>query len=201
VLIFAANPRDQDPLALDEEVREVAEKIRKSEHRDALNLKTRWAVRPDDVLQGLNEDRPQIVHFSAHGSQYDELLLQDNAGGSKPVSKEAVVRALAAAGAGVQLVIFNTCYSVAQAEAVVAHVPAAIGMNDEIEDETARTFSSALYSAIGFGKSLQEAFNQATAAVSMNGLPDADVPELFTAAGLDARDVVLVKARGHGTDE
>jgi hypothetical protein len=47
------------PLALDEERREIEQKIRAAEHR--LELITKWAVRPDDLLQVLNEYRPQIV--------------------------------------------------------------------------------------------------------------------------------------------
>ena len=45
VLFFAANPTGTDPLALDEEAREIEAKIRASEHRNALELIIKWAVR------------------------------------------------------------------------------------------------------------------------------------------------------------
>jgi hypothetical protein len=69
VLFLAANPLDQAELRLDEEVRSIGEMIRKAEHHDAVRLESRWAVRPLDVLQAINECRPGIVHFSGHGSQ------------------------------------------------------------------------------------------------------------------------------------
>ncbi len=64
VSVFAANPRDTGRLSLDEEVRLIEEKIRAS--RGAIELRSHWATRPDDLLQSLNQDRPHIVHFSGH---------------------------------------------------------------------------------------------------------------------------------------
>lgn len=60
VLFFAANPIGMNELALDEESREIETKIRSSEHRDSLELVTKWAVRPDDLLQNLNQHRPRV---------------------------------------------------------------------------------------------------------------------------------------------
>lgn len=59
---------------LDEDVRAIGEMIRKSEHRDVVKLESRWAVRPLDVLQAINECRPRILHFSGHGSDSDEII-------------------------------------------------------------------------------------------------------------------------------
>ena len=63
---------------LDEEVREITAQIRASDYRDSVDLVSRWAVRPLDVLQALNEDKPHIVHFSGHGSSGTELVFQDD---------------------------------------------------------------------------------------------------------------------------
>ncbi|GAB2570766.1 hypothetical protein Aab01nite_05570 [Paractinoplanes abujensis] len=68
ILFLAANPLATSRLALDEEAREVTEKLRLSRDRQVFDLVTRWAVRPGDLLQHLNEHNPQIVHFSGHGS-------------------------------------------------------------------------------------------------------------------------------------
>lgn len=196
VLFMAANPLDQTQLRLDEEARAIAETIRKSEHRDAVGLVSCWAVRPLDVLQALNEHQPRIVHFSGHGSDQDEIVFQDNQGAAKLVSKEAITQTMAAASGEIQLVFFNTCYSRNQAEAVVQHVPAAIGMKTSIGDEAARVFAAAFYSAIGFGLSVGRAFAQAKAALMLEGIPEQDTPELFMAQGVQANDLILVKPAG-----
>jgi hypothetical protein len=166
--------------------------IRKSEYRDAVRLESRWAVRPLDVLQAINECNPRVIHFSAHGSDDEEIVFQDEAGFTKLVSKEAIAQTLAAASGDIQLVFFNTCYSRPQAEAVVEHVPAAIGMNTSIGDEAARVFSAQFYSAIGFGLSMERAFRQAKAALMLEGIREELTPELFITDDLDASELVLV---------
>lgn len=197
VLFLAANPLDQATLRLDEEARAIAETIRKSEHRDAVRFESRWALRPLDLLQALNEFQPRIVHFSGHGSDKDEIVFQDNDGRTKLVSKEAIVQTMAAASGDIQLVVFNTCYSQGQAEAVVKHVPAAIGMNTSIGDDAARVFSAQFYSAIGFGLSVGKAFQQALVALMLESIPEESTPELFVTDGLNADDLVLVKPPGN----
>ena len=88
VLFIASNPSDQTQLRLDEEIREIQKKIRASDFRESLKLESVWAARPTDLLQAINEHKPTIVHFSGHGSDQDELVLQDDNGNSQVVSKE-----------------------------------------------------------------------------------------------------------------
>lgn len=192
VLFLAANPLDEDELRLDEEARSIHEMIRKSEHRDSVRLESRWAVRPLDALQAINEVEPTIVHFSGHGSDQDEIVFQNEQGNAKVVSLAAIVQMMKASSDKIRLVFFNSCYSRAQAEAVVDHVEAAIGMNDSIGDEAARVFSSQFYSAIGFGKSVQTAFEQGKAALMLEDIPEDDIPELFVADGVDALQLIIV---------
>lgn len=193
VLIFAANPRDQSQLRLDEEIRDITQKIRLSDYRDSVDLVSRWAVRPNDLLQALNEDKPNIVHFSGHGSDTDEILFLDPQGNTKPVSKEAMVQLMVATGDYVKVVFFNTCYSRNQAEAVAQHVDVAIGMSTSVGDEAARVFAAQFYSAIGFGLSVERAFAQGVVALSVEGIPEEETPELFVREGVSADDIVLVR--------
>lgn len=86
VLFLAANPAGTHPLRLDEEIREITAKIRAAEHRDSLELISRWAVQPDDLQQALLEVKPHVVHFSSHGSPNAEIILLDRQGNPKPVS-------------------------------------------------------------------------------------------------------------------
>lgn len=195
VLFLASNPIDQVQLRLDEEARSITEMIAKSKHRDSIRFQTCWAVQPKDILQAINEYNPSIVHFSGHGSDNDEIIFQTNNGTAKVVSKEAIVQTMMASSEEIRLVFFNTCYSRNQAEAVVEHVEAAIGMNTSIGDEAALTFSSQFYSSIGFGLSLEKAFEQAKALLMLEGIPEQDTPELFIREGLEAKDVVIVKPK------
>ena len=193
VLFLASNPLDQQQLRLDEEARSIAEMIRKAKHRDSVKFESCWAVRPMDILQALNEHTPAIVHFSGHGSDRDEIVFQDANGNAKMVSKEAIVQTMMASTEGIRLVFFNTCYSRNQAEAVIEHVEAAIGMKTSIGDEAARVFASQFYSAIGFGLSVKKAFEQGKALLMMEAVQEEDTPQLFVHEGLDPEDLVIVR--------
>lgn len=193
VLFFASNPQDQDALRLDEEVRDIKNKLRSSAYRDSVEFISEWAVRPGDILQALNEHRPKIVHFSGHGSYSDELVLQNDVGMTKLVTKEAIVTTMSTMMDEIALVFFNTCFSSGQAEAVIEHVDFAIGMNEAISDEAARIFAAQFYSAIGFGRSISQAFKQGVSALMLEGIPEENIPRLLSRESIDPDDVVLVR--------
>lgn len=196
VAFFATDPAtaSSSRLRLDEEVREIQQKIRLSDHRDAVKLESRWALRSGDILQYMNELAPTIVHFSGHGTDEDELVLQDRNGDAALVSLESIVGAFELFDS-VRLVFFNTCHSFNQAAACTQYVDAAIGMNQSIGDTAARIFSSQFYSAVGFGKSIPDAFKQAKIALMLEGVPEESTPELHLREGVGADDLVLVKPR------
>ncbi len=193
VLFMASNPLDAPQLRLDEEARAIQEMIRKSEHRDSVSFETRWATRALDVIQAINEENPAIIHFSGHGSQDDEIVFQDNQGNAKLVSKEAIVQTMMSTSDEIKLVFFNTCFSYGQAQAVVQHVDAAIGMTTTIGDEAARIFAAQFYSAVGFGLSVKKAFEQGKAALMLEGILEEDTPELYVKDGLDPNELIIVK--------
>lgn len=193
VLFLSANPRGTTRLALDKEFRLIKERVRASRHRDSLELIVELAVRPDDVLQALNEHRPNVVHFSAHGSPVGELLLEDEDGRPKSVRKQAIEYLFKTLRDDVRLVLFNACFSKIQAEAVVEHIDCAVGMSREVGDEAAIHFAAAFYRAIGFGRSVQEAFDQATTALMLDSSKYAHVPQLLSRQGVDPRELVILK--------
>lgn len=197
VLFFASDPgsTSSNKLALDEEARLIQRSIRASEHRDSVDFQTRWAVRPTDILQAINELNPTVVHFSGHGTPADALVLQDDQGRPKHVAKEAVVSAITFSSDSVKLVFFNTCFSFNQAQACVKNINAAIGMSREIGDQGARVFAAQFYSAIGFGRSIPKAFQQAIAALMMEDLVQGDIPELYVKEQLSEEELTLVRPR------
>src|SRR5215216_1381090 len=91
VLFLAANPVDSGyRLRLDEEIREIDQRIQVGTNRESFELISRFAVRPGDLLAALLRHKPQIVHFSGHGSKTDGIILEDNDGNMKSLSKQAL---------------------------------------------------------------------------------------------------------------
>jgi len=195
VLFFATNPKNTDRLRLDEEVRSIQEMIRKSEHRDSISFKSQWAVRPLDILQAINELNPDVVHFSGHGAETSELVLENADGSAKLITKEAITQTIMTSSDKIHLIVFNTCFSDEQAKAVIEYVDAAIGMTTSISDNGACSFASQLYSSLGFGFSLKKSFEQAKAALVLESPVEQDTPALYIRYGLDPDKMFIVKPK------
>ena len=190
VLFLAANPESTTRLKLDEEIREITSKIRASEYRDSVELISAWAVRPDDLLQYLNQYKPQIVHFSGHGSTSGDIILVDDYGQPKPVTSNALKALFATLKDNIQVVLLNACYTYSQAEAIVVNINYVIGMSTAIGDKAAITFAASFYRAIGFDRTVQEAFDQAKTALLLEGIPEENIPELLVRKGIEATSKV-----------
>src|SRR4029079_17504865 len=172
ILFLAANPASTSQLRLDEEIRAITEKIRASEFRDSLELISAWAVRPDDLLQLLNMHKPHIVHFSGHGSQAGELLLADSGGEARPVSTRALTALFSTLKDNIRLVVLNACYSRVQGQSISQTIDYVVGMNAAICDTAAMVFTASFYRALGFARTVQEAFDQGLAAILLEGIPE-----------------------------
>ena len=196
-LFLAANPSGTQRLSLDREIREITAKIRASEYRDALQLVSEWAVRPDDLLQALNVHKPQIVHFSGHGTTAGEIVLEDDSGAAKPVSAAALKALFTTLKDNVRLVILNACYAEIQARAITEVIDCAIGMSTAISDDAAITFIASFYRALGFGRSIQQAFDQGVTALMLAGIPEENTPRLLLRTGVRPESIVLVDAAPH----
>ncbi len=191
VLFLAANPHGTPLLNLAKEVREITEKVRMSEYRDHLDIISRWAVRPDGLLECIYIDQPFILHFSGHGTQTNELILEDENGTPKAVSKDTLKALFSTLNGKIRVVFLNACFSRQQAEVICENIECAIGMDCAVPDKTATVFAAAFYRAIGFGQSVQAAFDQAKVAILLEGLDDS-APQLITAKGVDASKIILI---------
>jgi hypothetical protein len=193
IVFFAANPVATTHLDLAEEVRDITEKIRATKFRDTIELTTAWAARPDDLLQYLNEHEATIVHFSGHGGGTSGLVLQDNAGKPALVSSDALEALFKSLKHKVRLVVLNACNSSVQARAMASEIDCVIGMRLPISDDAARIFAASLYRAIGFGCSVQTAFDQGKVALMLQGIKAEDTPELICRKGVTASLVKLIR--------
>ncbi|HYU32953.1 MAG TPA: NB-ARC domain-containing protein [Thermoanaerobaculia bacterium] len=216
ILFLSANPvvdsiepdseESLAPLALGEEARAIETKLRAAGAGPAIEFITKWAVRPDDLLQWLNLYQPHIVHFSGHGSRTAQIILVDDQGNPKPVGKAALVSLFQTLQGNIRLVVLNACYARAQALAVTEVIDCAVGMNKAIGDQAAITFAAAFYRAIGFGCSVKAAFEQGKTALLLEGIPEQNTPELLVRQGIDPSRIHLIgsaeepPSTGHGPD-
>src|SRR6185436_4877366 len=115
-------------------------------------------------------------------------------GRAQIIPPTALAEAFGAAGVSVKLVILNACYSEVQANALLAHVDHVVGIGGSIHDDAARIFAIGFYGGLGEHESIADAFRQGRAAIDLQGLPDADRPQLKGRAGVDATQLILAAA-------
>lgn len=202
VLFFAADPLSASPdgrkprLLLDEDVRQTREKVQAAAHRDAIDFDFRLAARADDLIQALNETRPQVVHFSGHGDHDGLVLASTDGKRAHLVDAATLARVFRAFRGDIRVVVLNACLSMPQAEALAEVVGCAIGTRAPISDEGAITFGASFYRALAFGHSVQAAYDQACAALALNHFDEREHPELVARADVDPARLVLVPTDG-----
>lgn len=194
IVLLASNPAGTPPLALDEEIRAISAKIRSAEYRTLLSLVPCLAARPDDLLQALNQHRPQIVHFSGHGSAAGEIILMDDNRQPRPVSATALRALFTTLRDQIRVVVLNACYSEIQAQAIAEIIDCVIGISGPLADQASVTWSAAFYRALAFGRSVQEAFDQGRVAVLLEGNHETDSFNLLARAGVDPASIFLIRA-------
>ncbi len=190
ILFLAANPLDTGRLRLDEEIRSIEEKIRQSNLRDRFEIVQQWAVRVTDLQGYLLRHNPNIVHFSGHGSESNEIILEDNIGNSHPVSTHALIGLFSTLKDNIRCVVLNGCYSESQAHAIAQNIDVVIGMSKAISDQTAISFSVAFYQALAFGRDIKTAFDLGCNQIALSGIDEYNVPKLISLQ-LNPKEITL----------
>lgn len=197
ILFLASNPKDMHPLKLDHELKMIDRKIQIGTHREAFDLRSQWAVTPDELQEALLRFRPHIVHFSGHGSQTEEILLQDEARNSRPVGKQALTKLFSILKDNLRVVVLNSCFSHTQAEAISEIVDVTVGTSKAIRDSAAIGFAASFYRALAFGRTVREAFDLAINQLELSSIAGADIPRFFVRPGANP-DAPLVIAGAAG---
>src|SRR5215217_308682 len=90
ILFLSANPWTTSRILVDEEAREIFERIQEGPYRDKFELHNHAAIRPIDLQRLLLMYQPQIVHFSGHGTKKEEIILGGAHGRGKTVDQQGL---------------------------------------------------------------------------------------------------------------
>lgn len=191
ILFLAANPKDTNRLRLDEEVREIENRLRTAEYR-IFDFIQHWAVRSNELSEFFLRHTPHIVHFSGHGSKSGKILLEGEIGKSETVPPEALGQLFRILKDNIRCVVLNACLSANQAEAIVQEIDCVVGMSAEIGDEAAICFAGGFYRALGYGRSVQTAFELGCNEIDLTGLDEGAIPQLLVKPGVNAADITFI---------
>ncbi len=193
ILFLAANPKGTSELRLSEEVRTIDERIRVARFRDQITLQQAWAVRETDLSEVLLRYKPDIVHFSGHGSSTGEILLEDKTGMIQPVSSKALSDLFRILSDNIRCMVLNACFSKIQAEAIAKHIDCVIGMVQTVKDSSAIAFAGGFYRGIGYGRSIKESFELGCNEIDLSNLGEFEIPKLLLKPGTVPSSIYLIE--------
>ena len=171
ILFIQASPPDKPALDIGSEHRRLEAVRRSSQHRDAFKIEMMSAARMDDLLPGLRQHQPAILHFAGHGEGYGELQFSDAEGKhAQGLWVEAFARLIKAyqdeAETPLRLAVLAGCHTAAAAQHLAAYVDCAVGFDATIPDAAViEVFTPALYGALFDGRSVGNAVDSAKSAL------------------------------------
>jgi hypothetical protein len=188
ILFISANPWKTARILVDEEAREMFEKLQEGPYRNRFDLQKHTATRAIDLQRLLLFYRPHIVHFSGHGSENQRLILGGMRGRGREIEHKALAAIFSLYRSHVRLVVLNACLTAPQAESIARVIDFAIGTRSGIGDKAGVAFAGAFYRALGFGMSVRQSFQSAKAEMDLIKMPRAGRFELFVRENAEELD-------------
>jgi hypothetical protein len=150
--------------------------------RDKFQFIHRLGITKDHFLDDLERYRPDILHFSGHGTEHSSLVFQDG----DELSSEQLEKTFQSLPFKISVVFLNACYSKHQARSISKYVDYIIGMKKPVSDEAAIIFSSKFYKSLLKNINYKEAFSDAIAYLSYYLESESSIPKLITSHGFDS---------------
>jgi hypothetical protein len=182
VLFLAAEPSDAARIRVGAEYRAIEETLRGARHRDRIRLLPPiLASRPVDINRAIQEHRPDIIHFSGHGTGPAGIYLEDDSGQARLASTSALVALVRTTAERTRAVILNACSTQPQAEAIARQVDYALGTREPVTDAAATAFSVGFYQALAAQPSIdmEAAFRSGCELIQLEGIPEHHIPVLY----------------------
>jgi hypothetical protein len=202
ILYFVANPTDTDALRLLAEVRDVQDQLRGGTFREQFEIRPILATRAGDITKQLQIYRPDIVHFSGHGTSEGSFVAETQDGDPQEITSAALARLFQLCREHVRVVVLNSCES-AKAREISNCVDVVISMGEEISDSAAIAFAVGFYGSLANGMTVQKAFDFGKVHVGLLSPDEADIPQLISAndtSGLRLASVGDVTAKANPGD-
>jgi len=164
---------------LDAEENAIRDVLGSSSDKEKFEFESRGAVTKDLLIDHLLKIKPNILHISGHGNTDEQLLLEDVEGYKEEVSIEKLSNVLSGFTDHIQCVFLNTCHSLAGIDDFNKKIAFVIGMDTEIPDEVAISFSRNFYNALFNGRTIKDSFKIALSRIAMTDQGDEHIPKLI----------------------
>ena len=179
ILFLAAGTDDQSRRRLEQEAREIVERLRAGPEWDAFKLITEWAVRAGDLQRHLLDHRPHVVHIGGRGTEAGDILLADDGESQRPVSGRALAELFRILKDNIRVVVLNLPNAGGLVGELTTIIDYVVSTGDLSARQSAVTFAAHFYQALVYRRSVAEAFELAKNQLMLDGDPDYGKPVLF----------------------
>lgn len=186
-ILFVAGDRvggaRQETLKTPDEYKAIKDAISRGTRRDEFALLSPLlATTTRELVMGLAQDLPGILHFAGHGHERT-LTLLDGSGHPARFTEDEATQLFGGLSRTPMLVVLTACRSLALAKRLLDHVEFAIGVEGDLDDDLAIQFAGAFYQILAQGHSLGSTFELAL--VAAKAKPGATAPVLVVRDGTD----------------
>jgi hypothetical protein len=188
ILYLAANPLELSHIRVAAEARKLTSRIKQSINRDVFEITYYFAARPQDLLRGLQEVEPHILHFSGHGTEDKEIVLETEDGESQPINPRDLAALVDQFKTNLKLAVMSCCFGRKQAKALNEVLDFTIGMEKPVSDAGAVNFSANFYQVLASGGSIRQAFESARLVTLMQGREVFEKCDLLVREGANPND-------------
>lgn len=186
LLFVSATPKNLPALDLDRERQVIERALAPLIEDGVLNLQVIEQASPRALQQHIRDERPHVVHISAHANASGTVFLTGSDGRALPLTVSNVPR-LIADHADLRFVWLNTCQSAAvrhgtpgaAQQLIHAGLPAVLGMQRPISDDAATRLTQALYTLLVDGYDLETGVAHARKALAQAHGLEWSTPALF----------------------
>ena len=109
ILVLSTTPWTSSRFVVDDEAKEILERLQEGPCGDRFQLHNYAATRPSDLQKLLLMCEPHIVHFSGHRSRLRRILLGGTEGRSEAADHHGLANVFALYNSHVRLVLLNSC--------------------------------------------------------------------------------------------
>jgi hypothetical protein len=149
IVYFSSNPDQLNPMNFDREYKQIEQTKLSKPKRDDFELVRHSATTQSELLFKINEEAPNLVIISAHGTKNQELLFENDQGNKVPLVAEQFLKQVKTLTESpfnrIECIIFSCCHSAMLAQSVSKIVGSAVGIEGPIQDEAMPVFMQGFF--------------------------------------------------------
>jgi hypothetical protein len=150
--------------------------------KDKFIFEQSHGISKENFLYTLRRFKPNILHFSGHGTERSALVFQDD----ETITTQQLEKTFKSLlPFKISVVFLNSCYSKVQARSISKFVDYVIGMRNSITDEAAILFSSSFYKSLSNNSDIEKAFQDASALLNYTYKNESQIPKLIFTHGFN----------------